>query len=462
MNIYSLPIKPAALYVDKIQNKGITYNPLSEKGLLVVGESIASIIKLCDGSQDIASIAKKLSISGKDLFKIVRRLADYDALYLPGHITVSSAHGKKRSLQVWVHTTNACNLNCHYCYVKKDKHKMTIEVSHKLVDALHRSAAIHKDITTISYVLAGGEPFINLDVVKEFLNYSKAQTQKSGLRRNISIITNGTILNDEIIGLLKCHNPGLSVSLDGLGNMNRNRLFKNSRNTTNVILRNIEKLIDAGARPFILITITPENINGLLEFIKYILERELSFSFNLETDLRVIKHLKEFIVKLIPVLMDCYDLMEGILPECSRHISHKFDTISFAYRKQRGCSLAKQRLVISHDGKVYLCQMDIGRQLPVATIEDEDVLGSLQTQTLYPELNEYESIDNYTKCSVCNWRYQCGGGCSFFTKMVSGFFNKPSPYCLVYQRVIPRLIRIKALNFIADQRRNFLSRESAG
>ena len=110
--------------------------------------------------------------------------------------------------------------------------------------------------------------------------------------------------------------------------------------------------------------------------------------------------------------------------------------------------MGKRSFVISHDGKIYLCQMDVGHQRVVGTVEDEDILGKLWTQIAYPELNEYSNIDRYDDCAFCLWRYRCAGGCPLLTRMVSGRINRPSPYCLVYQKVIPRLIRLEAIKFI--------------
>lgn len=457
MNIHDVPIKPATLYIDKIQDKNIAYNLMADKGILVVGRCVASILKLCDGVRNISSIAKSLSLPCNKVVEIMKKLANYEILTLPGYRPTSS-HKKESVLRIWVCANNTCNLSCRYCYVKKDGAKMSIETAHKLVDAVHRSIAMRKDTKfSLWYVLAGGEPLINLDVVKETLDYSQAQAEKFGLKRIASIVTNGTILNSKVIALIKKHNTGLGISVDGLGGMNRNRVFENGRPSIKVILRNIEKLLDTGVRPFIMVTLTPENLNGLKAFTKYLLERELGFSFSLIRDLSLKRHTD----RLITILNECYDLMEKMIPNCSRSINHKFGSITLGSRIFEGCSLGERNLVISPEGGVYLCQMSIGIWPVITTIEDKDVLGRLWTQEALPELNEYKSIDSYEVCSLCRWRYQCAGACRFLTKMVTGHLNRPCPYCLVYQKIIPRLIRLKALNFIAEQARKLSSNKDA-
>lgn len=453
MNIYSAPIKPATLYVDKVQNKTVLYNLVAGRGILVAGAGIAGVLELCNGVRNISSIAKAVSLSSKETLQIVKKLADYGVLNISAYQPPPLPRTEPM-LRIWVHTTNACNLDCSYCFVKKDGRKMSIGIAHKLVDALHRSLTKHKDVNFyLNYTLAGGEPLTNLSVVKEVLDYSYVQAQQFGIKRVGGIVSNGTILNSEIVALVKHHNTGFSISVDGFGEMNRNRVFKNGRSAINIILRNIDKLLRFGIRPFILITITPENIDGLVAFTKYLLQRELSFSYSLVRDKKTAINLNGYRDKLITVLNECYDLMEKMLPKSSRYTTHKFGTVSLSYRRYRGCSLGTRSFIISHDGKVYLCQMDIGRRPAIATVEDNDILGKLWTQTDYPELHKYKNIDNYDGCSLCCWRYQCAGGCPLLTKMATGHLNKPSPYCLVYQKMIPRLIRIDALKFIIEQTR---------
>ena len=461
MNIYSKPIKSAGLYIDKVLDRFVVYNPLSERGILVVGSGIGHLLEYCQGSQNVLSIAKRMSLSNKDTFEIMKKLADYEILNLPGYKPSYSLPNKESRLRVWIHTTNACNLACRYCYVNKDGRKMSVEIARKSVDALYQSIFKHKDVTRLMYVLAGGEPLTNLDAIKEILDYSQIQVQKFGISRTVAIITNGTILNSEIIALVKSHNIGLSISIDGLDDTNRNRVFRNGRSSVNVVLGHIDELLKAGIQPFILITLAPENLNGLGVLTKYLLERNLGFSFSLVRDPRIAVNLKTYLDRLIGILTQCYDLIEEMLPKCSHYIKHKFGTISLQSHSRRGCSLGKGSFVISHDGRVYLCQMDVGSYRKVTTIEDEDILGKVRTQMIYPELNEYKSIEEYQGCSQCYWRYQCAGGCPLFTKKVTGHLNFPSPYCAVYRKIIPRLIRLEALNFIIEHER-CKSRQKSG
>lgn len=448
MDAHCKPVKSTGLYVDRVLGRTVIYNPSSERGILVAGAGIRRILRYCHEGQSIGYIAKRLSLSLKDMAGIVKKMADYEILSLRGYKPALFRPENQSWIRVWVHITNACNLACRYCYVNKDGSKMDKAIVRKLVDALIRSVSGHKDIRRIMYTLAGGEPLTNLAAVKEVLAYSQIKARRSGIGRTVAVITNGTILNSGILALIKHNNAGISVSVDGLDRMNVNRMFRNGRDSTVVILRNIDRLIKSGTRPFILITLTPENLKGLPAFTRYLLERKLGFSFSLVRDPSVSLRMKAYSQEVIRVLMGCYDLMEELLPRRPYYLRHKFENISLTSHNRRGCSLGRRSFVVSHDGNVYLCQMDVGSSRKIATVADADILGRVRAQTVYPELNEYQDAKDYPGCFSCGWKYQCAGGCPLLTRMIAGRIGQPSPYCAIYGRIIPRLIRLEAVNFI--------------
>jgi MoaA/NifB/PqqE/SkfB family radical SAM enzyme len=104
--------------------------------------------------------------------------------------------------------TNRCNLRCSFCFQEKDsiKGSLTTEdwlkVIHQLPDYAH-------------VTLTGGEPFL----FKGFKEVFEAITE----RHTCNIISNGLLLNDELIDLLlsKTNFKVLSISVDDIGNIVR-------------------------------------------------------------------------------------------------------------------------------------------------------------------------------------------------------------------------------------------------
>jgi uncharacterized protein len=57
-------------------------------------------------------------------------------------------------------------------------------------------------------------------------------------------------------------------------------------------------------------------------------------------------------------------------------------------------------------------------------------------------------VDDHTGCRDCRWRYRCAGGCPIVTYDTHGRWDVPSPFCGVYQALMPDLIALEALRIV--------------
>ncbi|MGA1864026.1 MAG: radical SAM protein [bacterium] len=108
--------------------------------------------------------------------------------------------------KVTLNITNQCNLYCLYCAVSSTKNApgdLSIEEWKDVIDELAR-------IKVFYLLISGGEPFIRQD-------FSKIIEHISQYHFRISINTNGTLCNKEILSLLSrsCRVDDVQVSLDG-------------------------------------------------------------------------------------------------------------------------------------------------------------------------------------------------------------------------------------------------------
>ena len=326
---------------------------------------------------------------------------------------------------------------------------MSVNVARQMINAIHRALIYHPQFKEIHYVLSGGEPLMNLPVIKEILNYSQEKIGNSGIKKSIGLITNGTLISPQIISLIKRQNIKISISLDGLSNTTP-RVFKNGRPSTPIVLKNINQLLNSGIHPHILVTITPENIKEILDLTQSLVERDLSFRYALYRDIHhgdYIKN-KKVQMELLSTLHKCYDLMEKIGYNERKPIINSFETISLRQPRTRSCGIGRNSMCVAHNGNIYLCQSDINIRLPIGSIYDKGILNSLWSQKIFTDLQINRGVENYKFCKVCKWKFLCGGGCPLLTKLTKGKLNTKSPYCKFFKQIIPRLIRIKALNLI--------------
>ncbi|MGO9172241.1 MAG: radical SAM protein [Rhodomicrobium sp.] len=145
--------------------------------------------------------------------------------------------------------TQDCNLRCSYCvfggefkhYRTHSSQVMTEDVALKAADYfLEHLSARKKMVFTTFY---GGEPFLNLPVIKTVQAYLK---KALGERIFFSITTNGTLLNADARSFVAENRIHLCVSVDGdKETHNRNRKLANGRPTFETIMRNLECLREA-------------------------------------------------------------------------------------------------------------------------------------------------------------------------------------------------------------------------
>lgn len=119
--------------------------------------------------------------------------------------------------QLILQVTQNCNLRCKYCvysgsYVNRThtKKRMSFEIAKQAVD-FYFAHNTNKDAGVISFY--GGEPLLEMELIKKIVVYSEKLYEGKELRFNMT--SNATLLTDEIADFLYEHNFNLTISLDG-------------------------------------------------------------------------------------------------------------------------------------------------------------------------------------------------------------------------------------------------------
>lgn len=141
-------------------------------------------------------------------------------------------------------TTLKCNLACRYCRATKNflNQSMNIKTAKKVIDFILSTPS--KNITI---EFQGGEPLLNLEVLKESINYISDKRKNSNKDVIISIVTNLTLMDDEKLKFLIKNNISICTSLDGPKIVHdKNRLYFNGSSYEKVIywFKKIKKVIE--------------------------------------------------------------------------------------------------------------------------------------------------------------------------------------------------------------------------
>ncbi len=163
----------------------------------------------------------------------------HDMRRIKSHVNIAT------SLHIFVVTT-ACNMSCIYCQANNGEHcsslYMSKEMAEKAVDISLQSPA-----RFLSFEFQGGEPLLNFDIIKHIVLYAEAHKGNHEIAYNV--VTNLTLITDEILEFLNEYNFGISTSIDGPEFIhNGNRPFRDGKGTYDKVLQSIKRIREKGLR----------------------------------------------------------------------------------------------------------------------------------------------------------------------------------------------------------------------
>jgi uncharacterized protein len=128
------------------------------------------------------------------------------------HMDGGGALGNRKLVMLTL--TEQCNLACKYCYeIAKSRKAMSLETAKGVVESELRSTA---DFDEIEFDLFGGEPLLNVDVLRQLVEWTAAQ---SWPKRYIFFLqTNGVLVHGEVQRWLEKYRSVVcaGLSLDGM------------------------------------------------------------------------------------------------------------------------------------------------------------------------------------------------------------------------------------------------------
>ena len=356
-----------------------------------------------------------------------------------------------KSMSTWLHIDNNCNLGCSYCYISgMNKEFMSIQVADSYIDKLEQTVEKHQ-LTSVTIRLAGGEPTLRMKLITHICEQIQKRPLLKKIHTKIVLITNGTVVDSNLINLIKYHSIGVCISIDGLGEWHdKTRPFRNSgKKSSDKIFKNLNTYVENGIKPNILTTITEENILGIPELSRFLIDRNLSFRYGLYRDnTGGYKAYESFLKRASFVLNDCHDYYIEAIKNRKTTSNYQLCDIRLSRKPSlRTCNIGHSGVTVNHYGEVFLCQSIMDKK-PIGNIKDKETLLQMAwRQKTYPELVTKNVLD-YEGCKDCQWSLICAGGCPVVSSASNGSAASASPYCEIYKAMIPRLIEIKALRLI--------------
>ncbi len=320
--------------------------------------------------------------------------------------------------------TYFCNLSCTYCI--QDCYKENSKIQKKGINSIIRFAEMQlaqSSITRVMFSLYGGEPLLAKKECIELTDRIRKLTEKYSTPLDTYIVTNGTLIDQEVIDRLFIPNKMyMQISIDGLKEShNRKRTYKNHNGTYDKITQNLENLLTNGLKEFVTlrINIDQENISEAERIIETFRPYSDDIYFGLLTPQgHNINNAQNCISSKDCASKHDYEFTQALKRYGINPIGSKFG------KKMPCADNSENKYMIDPYLDIYKCDLLLGKkEYRVGFLNETGKLN------LLPQFYEQMTRTpfNFIECTNCILLPSCAGGCAAKAAIEKGSFNKP--YC---------------------------------
>lgn len=329
-----------------------------------------------------------------------------------------------------LHVCHDCNFRCRYCFADEgayhaEREFMSEETAKAAVDFLLANSGARK---VLEMDFFGGEPLMNLSVVKATVAYAKERAAAAGKKFLFTTTTNALLLDEETIRFFNEEMENVVLSLDGRKEVHDAvRKTVNGKGSFDYVIRNIEKFVSLRGNKsyYVRGTFTAKNLDFSKDVL-FIADRGID-SISLE-----------------PVVTDIPDLAIGKehLPAIEKEYETLCDEYLRRYAEGKGfnffhfnvdleggpclskrvsaCGAGNEYFSVVPDGDLYPCHQFAG--------DKEFRMGSVTEGIVRPDIREkFRNSCLFTrkKCDRCFAKFICSGGCSANNYHFNGDIDEP-------------------------------------
>ncbi len=331
-------------------------------------------------------------------------------------------------MHVTLHLTNACNLQCRYCYVCQGKQFMSREVARAAVNLAASSG------TRCGVVFFGGEPLLCKARIMDTVSYGQSLQDQGKGNFYYKLTTNGTLMDDDFLQYAAAHDILIALSHDGVQAAHDcNRVYPDGQGSFDQLQQRAKALLKLQPYAPAMMTISPNTVQYYAQGVDYLYGlgfRYLICSMDYAgawTD-ETLEELRKQYLKLAKwyrrmTIREEKFYLSPFEVKISSHI-HRTN-----YHQER-CELGKKQLSVAPDGKLYPCVQFVGDEAycigDVFSGVNED-----KRMALYG-INEAEK----ESCTTCAIRDRCNHHCACLNRQVTGDIRKVAPSLCAHERIL--------------------------
>ncbi len=355
--------------------------------------------------------------------------------------------------------TDNCNLSCKYCSVESVKPQdfafceMTEEIADRALEVFSKTLSKHAEPKIIFY---GGEPLLNWPVVCRAITKARQMQRighiKARKKLSISMVTNGTLVTNEIADFLAKNKVGVGVSIDGPSSMHdKMRVTRGGGRSWKQAIRGFKLLKKYEVKPSFSCTIGRHNLKQLPLVARALARFEPSgVGFNLIKALPVSKGVEtppeETNLQLLKASKYLYS--KGIVEDRYRR---KLDCFVKEKKWFYDCAGYGRQIAVGADGRVGPCHILVqGNQEVLGSVFDKDITTKILESAL---MKKWASRTPFkmTECFDCVGLGICGGGCAAESIAKKGdFWAMDEAFCVHCKTILGSLIGDLAVKLNAE------------
>ena len=402
----------------------------SESGSIHTVDDVAyDVIELYENTprdEIVATVAERHGIEASEVEETLEDIDELKAehkLFTEDLFKGSAELFKKRQSVVkaiCLHVAHACNMRCGYCFAGEGEYHgeraiMSYDTGRRALDWLIENSGTRHNLEVDFF---GGEPLLDLDVVKQLVAYGRSREKECGKNFRYTLTTNGLLLDDDTIEFLNREMGNVVISLDGRKDVNDNmRKMPDGGGTYDAILPAFKKLAASrGQRDYYVRgTYTHYNTDFASDVIHM---ADLGFK-ELSIEPVVAPPDAPYALKEsdIPKLLSEYERLACEMLERKREGKGR-DFTFYHYmidltggpcivKRVSGCGVGTEYVAVTPTGDLYPCHQFVG--------EERFLLGNIYDGITNDSIcDEFKSCNVYSheECADCFAKLYCSGGCA--------------------------------------------------
>jgi len=411
------------ILIEKKQNKCLVYNSL-----------FGSIAYLSHDLYD-AMNKRAQKINSPEILKRLKKLGlivddNFDELQYYHEMHMSWKTGKE-VVNFNILLTYDCNFACPYCYQGRGSKGAKIHnfayMPNKIFNStikFMKATALERQSKKLELVLYGGEPFLVPDKCKFLADTMASWCSDHGVEFQLHALSNGSLINEEIIQWLSKYHCRLQIPVDGAKsthNQYRYYIGENNRGSYDDIISVLEKVKNTNIKTHLRISLTEETYPSIVELLDDLKSRGLTHVY---PDFCYITAFTEACNGFKNVCLSDSKLFKifPILWMEAHTRGFPLDHVKPTVQPLPCSSIADGSFIIDTFGEVYKCWELVGLK--------EHCVGKLSENGILNKKDKYNDMlsrDPVTisKCREHCYLPTCGGGCICKSYWKYGTYNAP-------------------------------------